>query len=377
MKKYARTIALICALIVIAAIIWRLEKLKAHPGSAEVSSRSIALPASPLAALAKIAAADQAKGYKPAIEIANPAGFINTDDKFTLENQIGKKVILVDFWTYSCINCIRTLPYLTAWDQKYRDQGLLIVGIHSPEFQFEKDLANVKAAAEKFNIKYPVVLDNDYGTWQAYGNLYWPHEYLIDIAGYIVHDRIGEGGYDETEKLIQQLLKQRAEALGAPTAIASTTIVAVPAEQLVGVESPETYFGAERNEYLANGKPSATGEQTLVEPKTIKLNQLYLAGKWNFEKEFATPAPGAKIIYHYHSAKVFLVANADQGAIIQVLQDGKPVSTEAGEDVKDGKVTVRTSRLYHIIKNPSGPGEHTLTLIILSPGLRAYTFTFG
>ena len=167
--------------------------------------------------LAALAAADKQAGYPPAIEIADPTGFINASSSFRLANLIGKDVILLDFWTYSCINCIRTIPYLNAWYQRYHDQGLEIVGIHTPEFDFEKDISNVQAAIMKFGIQYPVVLDSNYGTWTAYGNLYWPHEYLIDMAGYIVHDQIGEGNYSETEQEIQKLLAERSAILGAFT----------------------------------------------------------------------------------------------------------------------------------------------------------------
>jgi len=148
----------------------------------------------------------KAKKYKPAQEISTPDGFVNTDS-ISIGELIGKKVILVDFWTYSCINCQRTTPYLNAWYEKYHDQGLEIIGLHTPEFEFEKDYNNVKAAVEKFGIKFPVVLDNDYSTWAAYRNQYWPRKYLIDIDGYIVYDHIGEGAYDETEAKIQEALR--------------------------------------------------------------------------------------------------------------------------------------------------------------------------
>ena len=148
--------------------------------------------------------------YPRFAELANPDGYLNTDHDITIGEYIGKKVILVDFWTYSCINCQRTLPYLTSWDEKYRDEGLLIIGVHTPEFGFEKEYDNVKRAIEKFNIKYPVVQDNEYQTWRAYKNRYWPRKYLIDIDGYIVYDHIGEGAYDETEEKIREVLKERA-----------------------------------------------------------------------------------------------------------------------------------------------------------------------
>src|SRR3989338_266338 len=163
---------------------------------------------------------DKMKRYELAKEITTPDDFINTDSKpITIGEFVGKKVVLIDFWTYSCINCQRTTPYLNAWDEKYKDKGLVIIGIHTPEFEFEKDYNNVKAAVEKFGIQFPVVLDNDYSTWTAYRNQYWPRKYLIDIDGYIVYDHIGEGAYEETEKKIQEALSERMTILGEGGAI--------------------------------------------------------------------------------------------------------------------------------------------------------------
>ena len=171
---------------------------------------------------------------------------------------VGQKVILVDFMTYSCINCQRTYPYLDAWWDKYKDDGLLIVGIHTPEFDFEKNINNVKAAAAKYGLKFPLVLDNDHGTWNAYGNLYWPREYLIDIYGNIVHDQIGEGSYDETERAIQNALQVRKEVLGLKDETVPGGLVN-PAGAIEmdtsKIKSQETYFGSARNSFLDSGIP--------------------------------------------------------------------------------------------------------------------------
>ena len=378
-----RKIGLIILLVAIAASIWYLESIKIHTAeNRNGNSQAISLPeqngsSSAAENLQAIASEDSKAGYAPAKEISDPTGFVNTTSTFTLKSLIGKKVVLLDFWTYSCINCIRTLPYLTAWYQKYRDMGLEIVGIHTPEFEFEKDINNVRMAAQKYGIEYPVVLDSNHGTWDAYNNLYWPHEYLIDIAGYVVHDHIGEGGYDETEGVIQKLLGERATALATQMPKAAPSLTVAPPD-LSGIASPETYFGAARNEYLGNGTEGAVGVQTLKEPQNISPNSLYLAGNWNFSNEYATNVEsGAKIIYKYHSAKVYLVASAPAGATVEVFQDGKLVSANAGGDVKNGKVTIKESRLYSLVNNPDGSGEHTLELIIEAPGLQAYTFTFG
>src|SRR5579864_8243270 len=259
MKK--KNVGFIVVLCLIAASIWYIEGTKAHPGeggapqainlaapAAGVPGSFAATSSAPRMTLAEVVAADRAAGDAPAIEIADPAGFINASSSFRLADLVGKRIILLDFWTYSCINCIRTIPYLTAWYERYRDAGLTIVGIHTPEFDFEKNYDNVQAAVKKFGITYPVVLDSNYGTWTAYQNQYWPHEYLIDMAGYIVHDQVGEGNYPETEAEIQKLLAERSAILGAQIAPMPAAAITVPSSAISGGEiSPETYFGAARN----------------------------------------------------------------------------------------------------------------------------------
>jgi thiol-disulfide isomerase/thioredoxin len=389
----SKKIMLVIIIVLVVGSIWYLESLKAHPNQGFSNAQTISLTTAsdtlqsasttasstqPHETLQSVIAADQKAGYEPAIEIADPTGFINASSSFTLKSLIGKKVILVDFWTYSCINCIRTIPYVTAWYNKYKDQGLEIVGIHTPEFDFEKDINNVQAAATKYGINYPVVLDSNYGTWQAYGNLYWPHEYLIDIAGYIVHDHVGEGDYDATEAVIQQLLKQRNAVLGASQIVATSTVSVAPPD-LSDIQSPETYFGAARNQLLANGPALTNGMQTLTIPPSLELNHLYLGGTWNFEDEYAANINAdAKIAYHYNAGKVYIVASAASSPVtVEVMQDGQPISSSAaGTDVQNGKVTISASRLYNLINNPT-PGAHTLQLIIDQPGLQAFTFTFG
>ena len=333
-------------------------------------------------AIEQLAAADKAAGDMPAIDIMDPTGFINVAPGFNLSSVIGKKVILLDFWTYSDINCVRTIPYLNAWYQNYTNAGLEIVSIHTPEFDFEKNLANVQNAVQEYGIHYPVILDNNQGTWNAYNNLYWPHEYLIDIAGYIVHDQVGEGYYSETETDIQKLLDQRAQILGINMAAIATTTVGITPPNLSEIQSPETYFGAARNSLLANGTYFVNGNQTLTTPdiSMMDLNRLYLGGTWDFEDQYAkNSTPGATITYTYDAGNVYMVASgATNGTVVDVIQDGTSISAaNAGDDVRDGKVTISESRLYNIVKNSNGGGKHTLQLIIESPGLQAYTFTFG
>ncbi len=322
----------------------------------------------------------KAAAYTLAPEITDPSGFINTDGKpITFSQFKGKKVVLVDFWTYSCINCMRTLPYMKAWYDKYHDQGLEIISIHTPEFAFEKVQSNVQKAVIDDGLQYPVVLDNNYGTWNAFGNQYWPRKYLIDIDGYVVYDHAGEGDYDVTEKAIQKALAERAQVLGTTTV--STGIVA-PKDAIVpemnSVQSPETYFGSNRNEYLGNGNAGAPGVQTLTAPSVSALNTLNLSGTWNFYPEYAeTSAAGAGVLYTYSARDVYFVASSAAGAVLQVSVDGKPVGSYAGADVQsDGTLHIQTNRLYKVLHGTEY-GQHTLQLQLKSGTLQAYTFTFG
>jgi cytochrome c biogenesis protein CcdA/thiol-disulfide isomerase/thioredoxin len=318
--------------------------------------------------------------YTRAPEITNPSGFVNTNGQpITFASFKGKKVVLVDFWTYSCINCQRTIPYLNAWYKKYADQGLEIVGIHTPEFAFEKVLKNVEDGVARFGIKYPVVLDNDYGTWNAFGNQYWPRDYLIDIDGFVVHDHAGEGDYDKTEQAIQTALAERASILG--TGQVSSGIVA-PADAVnmdaSKISSPETYFGSNRNEFLANGTKSLVGVQTLTIPTNISLNNLYLSGAWNLNPEYAeTKDTSAKIVYKYSAKDLYFVASSEHGANLKILLDGKPIKSAFGADVKsDGTAFIKENRLYKIVQG-TDYGEHTIEIDVINGTLDAYTFTFG
>lgn len=322
----------------------------------------------------------KAKKYDRAKEISTPDGFINTDG-ITISDLVGKKVILVDFWTYSCINCIRTTPYLNSWYEKYKDKGLEIVGIHTPEFEFEKDYDNVARATEKENIKYPVVLDNDYSTWTSYQNRYWPRKYLIDIDGFIVYDHIGEGVYDETEKKIQEALLERNEVLGMEVAIDKGMVSPEDVEvvNFLRPRSPEIYFGAWRNNRLGNGVSGVEGVQIFTEPRGPVADTLYLSGEWNTAREFTeNKDSGAKIIFKYKGEKVFLVAKSENGVNVRIMRDGVPIGTAGGGDVAENDtVFVKEERLYRIIEDPKGWGEHTLEIIVEDPGLQAFTFTFG
>lgn len=311
--------------------------------------------------------AEKAKKYESAKELVGIQGFINSDP-FKIADHIGKKVILIDFWTYSCINCQRTTPYLNAWWEKYEDDGLLIVGVHTPEFEFEKKYENVIQATKTFDINYPVVQDNNYSTWTAYGNRYWPRKYLIDIDGFIVYDHIGEGAYEETENKIRELLAERKVVLGEAGKVDEDMSKPQNLQDMsMSPESPEVYFGAFRNELLANGEKLRIGIQNLAEPDNIDRNNLYLVGSWNIQKEYAeNKNTGSSVIFKFKAKKVNIVAESDKPARVKIFLDGKEIS----------EITIRNSQLYEIINLPQ-QGEHVLELLLEDPDIRLYTFTFG
>lgn len=310
-------------------------------------------------------AAEKQKMYESAKEIVSPSGFVNISD-IQLADLIGKQVILVDFWTYSCINCQRTQPYLNAWHEKYGDKGLTIVGIHTPEFEFEKDIENVRTAVAKAGIEYPVVLDNDYATWRAYGNRYWPRKYLIDIDGYIVYDHIGEGAYEETEQKIQELLRERSTRLGETADVESMPLTSGVGEE-IEAQSPETYFGSLRNQNFGNGSSGENGTQVLTIPDKLKENTLYLDGTWNVSNEYAENTNSdARIVFSYQAKKVYMVARANNPVRVTVYRDGQVVKN----------LTIQEDQLYTLVDD-SVPGEHMLELRVLDSGLQAFTFTFG
>ena len=317
------------------------------------------------------------KDFPSGKELASIHGYINVEDGFKLEDVKGK-VILIDFWTYSCINCIRTLPYITAWDEKYRDDGLVIVGVHTPEFDFEKDIANVQKAVLQHEIKYPVVLDNDYGTWRAYQNRYWPRKYLIDADGFIRYDHIGEGGYAETEQQIQLLLMERDEQLK----LEGNTVDVIAEPGVTQVTTPELYFGYNFARHdLGNSegyRPEQDVQYTL--PEQLSANRINLEGTWKNTGDYMElVSDTGKVILPYHARSVNIVAGNTGTLALDV--DGRNVtSEESGEDVfLDGDVTrvlIEDQTLYNVI-NDSDYFQKTLTITADGKGFRIYTFTFG
>jgi cytochrome c biogenesis protein CcdA/thiol-disulfide isomerase/thioredoxin len=281
------------------------------------------------------------------------------------------RVVLVDFWTYTCINCLRTLPYLTAWDRTYRRDGLTIVGVHSPEFPFEKDAGNVAEAIERNGIRYPVAQDNDLATWGAYGNQYWPAEYFIDAKGRVRYAHFGEGEYEEKEQVIRELL---AEA-GRPVAARGSGASGVAPS--AGVTTPETYLGAARAERFVNPMLSP-GTHDFGAPPSPPLNEFAYRGRWRITLESATAiAAGAGLDLNFGARRVYLVLGSPgQARRVRVVLDGHPISSrDAGSDVQNGAVEVTSERLYELVDLPR-VGHH---LLQLEPeaGVMGYAFTFG
>ena len=304
-------------------------------------------------------------------EIAQPAGYVNSEP-FTIGQFVGKKIILLDFMTYSCINCIRTFPYLNAWNEKYKDQGLQIIGIHTPEFAFEKKLANVQRELDRLGITFPVVLDNEYGTWRAYANNYWPRKYIINLDGQIVYDHIGEGNYAETEAEIQKWLKT------IPNQTVTENMVTVP-EQKNLAQSPETYLGSERMERYYPSGSLKSQTKTFTLSNDLPLNKFSLGGTWTIENEKMVAGKNAVLNYRFKANKVFLVMSPgiNKSVIMKILLDGKPLSVEqAGADVINGEISITSERLYDLVDLRGQSGEHLLT-IEFEPGTEAFAFTFG
>lgn len=280
-------------------------------------------------------------------------------------------VVLVDFWTYTCINCIRTLPYLKAWDSTYRDKGLTIVGVHTPEFAFEHDAGNVQNAIERFGLRYPIAQDNNMGTWNAYGNQYWPADYLIDAKGHVRYAAAGEGDYAQTETAIRALLAEAGHGVGATS---HPTDVIKPSE----VATPETYLGTARGQGWRDGPHEGTHNYGAKAPSQLALNEFAYSGAWNIAAQPATALSEAGVDAEFEAKNVYLVLSSqgETPRTVQVLLDGRPIAaTDAGADVHDGEVTVRGQRLYSLV-SLSTDEQRRLSLRFM-PGVSGYAFTFG
>ncbi|TNB97159.1 cytochrome c biogenesis protein DipZ [Pseudomonas jessenii] len=293
------------------------------------------------------------------------------------------KVVLVDFWTYSCINCLRTLPYVKAWAEKYRDQGLVVIGVHAPEFAFERDVGNVTKAMKELGINYPVAIDNDYKIWRAFNNEYWPAHYFADAQGRIRYHHFGEGDYAESERVIQQLLREAGAKTVADGLINADAQGVQQAPDMNQVLSPETYVGYQRAEhFVAQTDLVPDKVATYNPPANLTLNDWSLGGQWAVGAERATAsAPASRIVYRFHARDLHLVLGpgADGKPVrFKVSIDGQAPGDAHGVDVAaDGSGRVTEQRLYQLVRQTDEVKDRTFTIEFLDPGVSAYAFTFG
>jgi cytochrome c biogenesis protein CcdA/thiol-disulfide isomerase/thioredoxin len=316
------------------------------------------------------------EGTVPLDDLGAAPEFTDTEDWFntpgdkplTMKGLRGK-VVLIDFWTYSCINCIRTLPYLNAWNKRYARDGLVIVGVHTPEFPFEREASNVEEAIKTDGIEYPVVQDNEMGTWNAYENLYWPAEYFVDAKGQVRFAHFGEGEYGEKEEVIRELLAEAGRAPGKKRSGAHG-MAAEPT-----VTTPESYLGSERAEDFTNGLITP-GRHTFTLEKP-EPNQLSYGGEWTIEDQPVTAGKGARLDLNFGARRVYLVLGSPgKPRRVKVLLDGKPIAAaDDGADVHNGYVKVTGERLYNLVELPRV--EHHVLELVPEEGVQGYAFTFG
>lgn len=305
------------------------------------------------------------------------SGYINTEP-VTMADLKGK-VVVVDFWTYTCINCIRTIPFLNAWYEKYSEHGLVILGVHSPEFEFEKDYNNVRAAVEKFGIKYPAVQDNEMATWNAYRNNYWPHKYIVDHEGYIRFNHIGEGAYEATEYVIQQLLRERNAAYGIASSFTDDTVSPQEAVDVdfTKIQTLELYLGYGFRVDIGNTEifiPTQTATFSL--PDTIAPNKVYLEGVWKSNRDnIELISDNGKVVLDYHARAVNIVATGN--SLLTIKLDNESLSdSNKDTDVSDSRVRVSEERMYNLVFGDDY-ARHIIEIDIEGKGFKLYTFTFG
>jgi len=309
------------------------------------------------------------------------SGWLNSP-ALTPDGLLGK-VVLVDFWTYTCINWLRTLAYVRAWAEKYGPEGLVVVGVHTPEFPFERDLENIRQAVRDMNVGYPVAIDSEYAIWRAFNNMYWPAVYIADAQGGIRHHHFGEGGYDECERVVQQLLREAGHE-----GIGDDLVSVVPGgfeaqADWTDLESPETYLGYEQGQNFASTDGAELDEpHVYVVPDRLKLNHWALSGEWTIEAgaSVLNRADG-RIAFRFHARDVNLVLGPrERGTSVpfRVLVDGEPPGDAGGLDVdEEGRGTVAQQRLYQLVREPGPVTDRTFEIAFSASGVEAYVFTFG
>jgi cytochrome c biogenesis protein CcdA/thiol-disulfide isomerase/thioredoxin len=292
------------------------------------------------------------------------------------------KVVLVDFWTYSCINCLRALPYVRAWAEKYRDHGLVVIGVHAPEFAFERNVDNVKKAIATLKIGYPVAIDNEYKIWRAFENEYWPAHYFIDASGMIRHHHFGEGEYDESERVIQKLLSDAGDRNVPTDIVAVNASGAEAASAKADVESPETYIGYNRIDHFVSPGGVVQDTSHVYGAGSPQINEWSLSGNWTIANERALlNEKDGSIVYRFHARDLHLVLGpAADGTPVRfsVSIDGKAPGASHGVDVdSEGQGVVTAQRLYQLVRDPGAVTDHIFEIRFLDPGVQAYAFTFG
>jgi methionine-S-sulfoxide reductase len=312
-------------------------------------------------------------------ELRGATGWLNSQP--LTRASLKGKVVVLDFWTYSCINCLRAIPYVNAWYQHYKDSGLVVIGVHSPEFAFEKDRENVRKAVEKFAISYPVAVDSNMALWKSFNNRFWPAHYFVDAQGKIRGHHFGEGKYARSERAIRKLLEEAgATNLPDPLDDAAGQGVSAAADT-ENVKSPETYLGFERAEnFLSPGSFARNAPKDYQLPATLALNQWAFAGRWKAgdEKSALQAAPG-RIVFKFRARDLHLVLGTGGKPVrFKVLLDGKVPGADHGMDIDaQGVGTVREQRLYQLIRQKGAVQEHEFSIEFLDPGVEAYSFTFG
>jgi len=293
------------------------------------------------------------------------------------------KVVLVDFWTYSCVNCLRALPHVKAWADKYRDQGLVVVGVHTPEFDFEKDVANVRRAVGELGINYPVAVDSDFRVWRAFDNQFWPAHYFIDAQGRIRHHHYGEGNYEASERVIRELLAEAGHPMADGAYVAATGSGVQMAPDMAQIGSPETYVGYARAErFVSPGGQARDRSRDYAPPVQWSLNQWALGGRWTVHSENAVLGEaGGHILYRFHARDLNLVLGPGRDGKplrFRVRVDGEPPGANHGSDTDaDGNGQVTSQRLYQLVRSSDGVRDRTFEIEFLDPGVEAFAFTFG